>query len=73
MATILTTNHTCLFCGKPIEENYQEREPYYECTCPAAVQDRLITEQIRELEKTRPEKKFRIEQKQVLYPILEKE
>jgi len=73
MATILTNSHTCLFCGKSIEQRYEENTPYYECECSDAVKNRLITEKIQELEKTRPKKKFRIEQKQVLYPVVEKE
>jgi len=74
MATILkNSQHTCLFCGKPIEQRYEERTPYYECECADAVQNRLITQKIQDLERTRPKPKFRIEQKQVLYPVVEKE
>ena len=73
MPTILTNPHTCLFCGKHIEQRYEERIPYYECTCADAVKDRLITEEIQKLERTRPKAKFRIEQQQVLYHIVEKE
>ncbi|MEI6425726.1 MAG: hypothetical protein WCO66_00055 [Candidatus Absconditabacteria bacterium] len=73
MATILTNSHTCLFCGKPIEQRYEEDLPYYECNCSDAVKDRLITEEIQKLETTRPKRKFRIKQEQVLYPIIEKD
>jgi hypothetical protein len=72
MNTILTNPHTCLFCGKPIEQQYEERTPYYECECPDAKQDRSIDNQIRVLESNSPKKKFRIEQRQVLYPVSEK-
>ncbi len=71
MATILTNPYTCLFCGKSIEQRYEEQTPYYECECPGAVKDRLITEEIQKLERTRPKKKFRIQQESVLYPINE--
>lgn len=72
MATILTNPHTCLFCGKSIEQRYDEMTPYYECECPEAKQDRCIDNQIQALEAKRPKPKFRIEQQQVLYPIVEK-
>lgn len=73
MATILTDPHTCLFCGKPIEQRYEEQISYYECTCADAVKNKLITGEIAKLQQTRPKPKFRIEQQQVLYPIVEKE
>lgn len=59
----------CLFCGKEIESQWDEYDEYYECNCNDAVKNRLIDEKIATLERSRPEPKFEIEQRDVLIKI----
>lgn len=56
--------HTCLFCGQPMEDHYEELEKYWECNCKDAVLDREITDKILSLERSRPHKKYEIVSKQ---------
>lgn len=48
----------CAFCGEEVHMHYSDCEPYYECDCDDAIEDRRITEQIRELENSRPVPKY---------------
>lgn len=61
--------HICLFCGKDIEQRYEEYESYYECDCEDAKKDRDITDKIRNLENSRPMYKFKTVKKDVLIKI----
>jgi hypothetical protein len=56
-------SHTCLFCGKEIEGQYEEYEKYYECDCPDAKKKK----QIEDLKSKIPREKFVIREEQVLY------
>ena len=60
------TRDICLYCGKEMEQKYEEYTPYFECDCPDAVKERKIRAQIFELERQIPRPKFEIIEAQVL-------
>lgn len=63
------SNPICFFCGREMTENWEEYDKYYECDCADAVKDRKITEQIAELNRSRPRQKYRLITRQVLTKI----
>jgi len=57
----------CLFCGQPEKQKWEEYESYYECDCKDAKETRKINEQIEELNRRKPQPKYEIVKKYVLY------
>ena len=61
--------HTCLYCGNEIKQRWEEYEPYYECECDDVKKNRRIDEQIRALDYSRPQPKFKFIQEKYVIPL----
>ena len=59
----------CLYCGKPIDERFEEYTRYFECNCKDAEKVRKIRAEIQKLESELPDHKFEIVQRNVLLKL----
>ena len=64
-----STNKICLFCGQLQKEYYDEGYKYYECDCKDTIETRRIENEIDELEKKLPQRKYEVRNERVLYKI----
>lgn len=66
MKILQTTENICLYCGRQKIVKFDEYETYFECDCYDAKKEREIKDQINELKRQLPEKKYEILTKNVL-------